>query len=64
MKRYRIVTSYSKFYVQEFIPEKRFLWFFVTQKAEWESIDNKNTEEEAMVIVRRLQKYDNHNTIW
>jgi hypothetical protein len=62
-KKYRIRFQYNVYYIEEYIPEKCF-WFFITQVAEWKCFGKEPTEQEAMVIVRRLQKYDSVTTVW
>ena len=63
-KIYRVTTNYGYYYIEKFIPERTFLWIFVTEQAHWSQVDKKPTEQEAMMTVRRMQKYDSPLTIW
>lgn len=58
-RKYRIYKDRYGFTVQEYVPQKTFLWIFVTQQEEWTSHAAYTTEADAMAALRRAQKYGN-----
>lgn len=63
-KKYRVRKDYSDYVVEEYVPEKRFLWIFVVQQEDWKALDSYRLEQDAMTGLRRAQKYGHTDVIY